>query len=152
MVKISDKHIDTAQAYSARGIIGKLGILGQIDLGHGLITPIYKFLTLDAGKDNPSIAVEFVKPAPILLGDDGDSYLDVEKIEPGMFVVNPGLLYKKIPMFDNLMAVHLKALKRYKRKDIITYEKEDAPAIDLGFKNFSSEKITTREHEKRTIH
>ena len=147
-LKVSNKNMDRSQAYQARGIIAKMGVIGEMEIFAGFKTPIVKFMTLDAGQGEAPIAVEFIEPAPMIIGQDGETYLDIEQIAPGMIVIQPGLLYRKIPMFDTLMAKHLKALKTYKRKDIIEAEAPaEGEAIDLGWTNLSNEKITQKDHD-----
>lgn len=152
MVKVSDKNMDNNQAYQARGVVAKIGQMGHYQAGPMLRIPVYRFLTLDCGKGNPSLAVEFSGPAPVSEDAEG-AYLDVSNLREGDIVVHPGLLYRKCVMTDGLMAAHMKALQTYQPKDIITADAPDEPAIDLGFQNFSKEKITDKDHAKRsTLH
>lgn len=136
------------QQYNVCCVVGRFNKIGKYS--SGVVTmPIHRYLTLDNGKEK--FAVEFVDRAPTyrIEGDDHE-YIDFEKLEKGQLLIDPGLIYKRIPWTSKLMNMHLIAMKSYTPKDIIIYDKpEENDVIDMGFKNFSSEKILAKDHEKR---
>ena len=148
MVKVAESKMSRDQAYEARGIIARYQRIGHYAVGPFMTVPVYKFLTVDRGGKNRPIAVEFVKPAP-MIEDKGEFILNIEALKEGDIVVSPGLIYRKCIMFPKLTAVHMIAMKTYKPKEIIQAEKADAEHIDLGYQNLSSEKITQKDHDKR---
>lgn len=130
-MKIDTDIFDNDQGYEARGIVAKIMPIGYYEQGPLMKVRIYRYLTFDCGKGKPSFAAKFVEQAQVMT-KNGESFLDANKLKPGQIVVSPGFIYEKIPMSSPLMTEHLKALKTYKRKDIIKSEKSDAPAIDIG--------------------
>lgn len=141
MTLVDLKKLENNQAYEARGIIARYFNMGFFEKGPLLRVPVYRFLTLDCGKGKPSVPVEFVGPAPVI-EDRGETVLNVEALREGDFVVHPGLVYRKCPWNDNLMAAHMKALQVYRPKTIIDREKADAPAIDLGTFDHTTDQVT----------
>ena len=139
MAEINTNKLRHDQAYEARGVVARYHQMGHFQQGL-MQVPVWKFLTLDRGKGE-YIPVEFVKPAPVK-ADKGESILDMEALQEGDIVVHPGLVYRKTFWHANLMAAHMKALQTYRPKDIITSEKADAPAIDLGQMDFTQDQVT----------
>jgi len=145
------------QGYSARGVVAKVQHIGDLQ-SDILITPIYKYLTLDCGKGNRPQCVEFVKPAPRVIDEtNGESYLDLAALEFGEFVVSPGLVYKKIEFTSALYTEHLKALQTYRPKDILIADKSEAKEefIDGGHIDMTTDaetKSAVQDHLKKTIH
>lgn len=120
------------QDYEARGVVARVMPIGHYEEGVLLRKPIYRYLTLDCGPGRDSYAVEFVRQATVTVTAKG-SFLDPREIKKGEIVVSPGFIYRKIPWSSPLMTAHLKALKNYKRKDIVKADVDKtAPAIDLG--------------------
>ncbi len=113
---IDDKKIASDKGYQARGIISKINPIGNYELGRGIYFTVYQFLSLDCGAGRDKILVEFVGPAPY---DDKTQELDLNKVQEGDIVVNPGLLYRKREWTQALMTEHLMQLKKYKPKVII---------------------------------
>lgn len=138
-----EERLGDSQAYEARGIVGRIQPIGELQTGF-IMTPIFRYLTLDCGKGKRGICVEFVSPAPRVVSEEGVEYLDMSQIDEGMIVVNPGLLYKKIPWTGVLHAEHLKALQTYRPKDIVIADapSEDEEAIDLGSLNMATDNTT----------
>lgn len=131
------------QAYEVRGVIGKLGRVGNYQYGSVLVQlPIYKYLTLDCGPNKESVPVEFVRQAPFINDEAGTPHLNIKALKEGEFVVSPGFVYKRCKWFGQLYTAHLKALQNYKRKDIIMAEKADAPPIDLGTIDATTDQVT----------
>lgn len=122
-----DIELKSDQAYQARGIVTGVETIGFIDG----VRPVFKYLTMDCGPDRPGICVQFVREADTVTTEAG-KFLDTSKLKPKDILVAPGLIYRQIPWTTPLINVHLQALKKYRRKDIITSEKADAPAIDIG--------------------
>lgn len=141
-MKVSDENIARNQAYEARGVVAKYHAIGHYQSGPAIRIPVYKFLTLYQGPGRDSIPVEFVRPAPMLIGKNGERYLNTEAVEVGHFVINPGLVYRRCLWFDNLMAEHIRALQLYKPKDIIIADKDDAPPVDLGTLDATTDQVT----------
>ena len=59
----------------------------------------------------------------------------VERVKEGEIVVAPGFVYRKVPMTGMVMAAHLKAMRTFKHKTIISHERDPAPAVDVGVVN-----------------
>lgn len=131
-MQIKPDVFNPSQDYEARGVVAQAVQIGHYQEGPLLRRPIYKYLTLDCGPGRPGIAIEFVREAEYVKTKEG-SFLKADGLKEGEIVVSPGFVYKKIPWSTPLMNAHLKALKSYRRKDIIhSYvDKSDAP-IDLG--------------------
>lgn len=121
--------IEQDKGYQARGIVARIAPMGHYV--EGLVKKqIFRYLTLDVGS-GPSIAVMYDRPAPFLDTPDG-RVLDTRDLKEGEIVVAPGFVYKKIKMSSPLMTEHLKALRSYRPKDIITEDTVRDEAIDLG--------------------
>lgn len=146
MVNVSDKKMGTNQAYEARGVVARFSPMGFFQpasvLGKGLKVPVYRFLTLYQGEGREAIPVEYNRPAPVLPGDHGETFLNIEALEVGDFVVDPGLVYRRCLWFDNLMAAHMKALQTYRVKDKLVAEKDDAAPIDIGTIDATTDQVT----------
>lgn len=140
-MKISDSKIAHDQAHEARGVIARFMPMGHYQIGMFKV-PIYKFLTLHQGEGRQALPVEFVKPAPVVPGEHDETFLNIEALDVGDIVVNPGLVYRKCFWFDNLMAEHMKALQSYKPKTIVVAEKDDAPPVDIGTLDATSDQVT----------
>ena len=127
-VTVNDKTINADKGYAARGVVGRFDQIGHV--GAGLIrTPIYRYLSFDAG-EGQSFAAVYVGQAPV---KDGE--LDINALPVGAIVVNPGLVYRRVPWTSSLMSGHLRAMRGYRPKTIVTRDAEmDAP-IDLGALN-----------------
>jgi hypothetical protein len=142
-VKVDQKRMARNQAYQTRGVVAKFHKIGEYQQSIMLRVPIYKFLTLDAGNETEAIPVVFVQQAPVERDEfTNEVYVDLESIPEGYYVVSPGLLYQRCQWFPNLTAEHMKALQTYKRKSIIEAHKDDAPAIDLGTLDATSDQVT----------
>lgn len=141
MVQVDQKKMRNNHSYEARGVIAKLDVMGKFDESLFTEKPIYRFLTLDRGKDQPALPVQFVKPAPVK-EDKGEAILDIEKLEVGDIVVHPCFVYRECKWFPALSAAHMKALQTYKPKVIMEQEKADAPAFDLGTIDHTSDQVT----------
>ena len=141
-MRVSEQKMANNQAYEARAVIARYHVMGHYQAGIALKVPVYKFLTLYQGEGREAIAVEFQRPAPVIPGDNGETFLNIEALREGDIVVDPGLVYRRIPMFPNLMAEHMKALQRFKPKTIISAEKDDAPPVDLGTLDATTDQVT----------
>ncbi len=141
-MKITDKKMGTGQAYEARGVIAKYLPMGFYQSGVMIKVPVYRFLTLHQGEGREALPVEFKKPAPVIPGENGETFLNIEALEEGDIVVTPGLVYRKCFWFPNLTAAHMNACKTYKPKTIIVAEKDDAPAVDLGTLDATTDQVT----------
>ena len=131
-MRIETDFFDNDQGYEARGIVARVMPIGHYQDGPLMRQKIYRYLTLDCGDGRQSIAVRFVAQARVTK-KGGESFLDTSELKPGQIVVSPGFVYEKITMSSPLMVEHLKALKTYKRKDIMTAEVDkSAGPIDLG--------------------
>ncbi len=120
--------------YEARGIVARIQPVGRIN---GL-APIYRYLTIDQGPGRPSFAVEFMGKASV----DENGYLDMRTVKEGQLIVNPGLVYKKIPWSDGLMTLHLEAMKTYQRKEIYLPEIDrSAGPVDIGTINLTQGEV-----------
>lgn len=130
-MQVSNDFFDNGQDYHARGIVARIMPIGHYQVSILVKEKIYRYLTLDCGNNQPSFAVRFVAQAEVVQ-ENGQTFLNGAKLLPGQIVVSPGFIYEKIAWSTPLWNEHLKALKTYKRKDIIISEKIAAPAIDLG--------------------
>lgn len=136
-----EKYLGTDQGYEARGVVARIQPIGYYNESTLLRLPVYKYLTLDRGAGQQGIAVQFVGAAAFI-EENGERFLDTRRLKPGHIVVHPGFIYKKVTMTGTLMAEHLKALKKYKRKVIIGTDREDSGGFDLGVMDFTKNKIT----------
>lgn len=142
MINVSTKKMGEGQAYEARSVVARYVPMGHYQSGVMLKVPVYRFVTLYQGEGREAIAAEFKRPAPVLPGENGETYLNIDALEEGDIVVNPGLVYRKCLFFPALLAEHMKALQTWKRKDIMVAEKDDAPAIDLGTLDATTDQVT----------
>lgn len=130
-MKIDTDIFDNDQGYNALGVVAKIMPIGYYEVGAFAKVRIYRYLTFDCGK-NVSFAAKFVEQAPVKI-ENGESFLDTSNLKPGQIVVSPGFIYEKIGWSSPLMTEHLKALKKYRPKDIITGEVDKAAGpVDLG--------------------
>lgn len=121
-------HIDPHSApYERRQIVAKMGKAGTFRVGRRVFT-LWKYMTFFTGNGKPGFAAEFVRKADI----DKNGFLRLETVREGEIVVAPGLVYKKIPMTGNIMTVHLQAMKTFRPRDTLNFEKDKGPAVDLG--------------------
>lgn len=141
-MKVTDKNMAQNQAYQARGVVARYSPMGHYEAGIALKVPVFRFLTLYQGEGREAIPVEFKRPAPVLPGENGETFLNIEALEEGDFVVSPGLVYRKCLWFDNLMAAHMKALQTFRVKDRMISEKDDAAPIDLGTIDATVDQVT----------
>jgi len=119
------------QDYEARGIIAKMGTVGNINAGT-LIIPIPEYISLDAGEGRPAFLVKFSRMAPIERDEADQPFLDMTKLKEGDIVITPGLLYRRVPWTGPTMSAHLVALKKYRRKTIVTSEVDRSqPATEM---------------------
>lgn len=150
-MKVEEDYFDRAQGYEARGIVARIQPIGHYQASVLLRLPIYQYLTLDCGEGRKAMAVQFVGTAPYN-EVNGERFLDATKLKPGHIVVDPGFVYKKITMTGQIMAEHLKALKRYRRKDIIKAERDaSGGSIDLGMIDLTSDKVALEAQKKGKI-
>lgn len=140
-MKISEANIARNQAYEARAVVARFHQMGHYQRGPMKI-PVYKFLTLYQGEGREAIPVQFKCPAPVIADENEDVVLNIEALEEGDIVVTPGLVYRKCLWFDSLMAAHFKALQGFKPKDIIKAEKDDAPPVELGTLDATTDQVT----------
>lgn len=116
------------QEYQRRQIVARMGKAGEFRMG-GKRFIIWKYMTFWAGHDQPSVAAEFVRPAD----KDAEGFLHIDNLKPGEILVTPGLIYRKIPMSGVIMAEHMKKMKHFQPRDIVTHVKDTStPAEDLG--------------------
>lgn len=145
-MQVAERNMGTNQAYEARSIVAKYMPMGHFQdisvVGRGLRVPVFRFMTLYQGEGREAIPVEFKRPAPVLPGDNGETFLNIEALEVGDIVVSPGLVYRKCLWFDNLMAAHMKALQSFKVKDRMISEKDDAAPVDLGTIDATTDQVT----------
>lgn len=147
---VSTRNMDEGQAYQARGVISQFHIMGYFQKDSaGLVLPttypIFKFLSLDTGEGDPhysAVPVEFLRPAPAKRDVLGGLVIDLEQLREGDFVVDPGFVYRRCAWNDGLLNAHLAALPKYKRKEKIVTEREDAPPVDLGTIDATRDKVT----------
>lgn len=86
------------------------------------------------GLGKPPTFAAYGGPAPV----DDLGNLRVENLPDGTIIVEPGLLYNPIPPMDvtgKMMAEHERAMRTWRPKPEIHYERDDAPAVDLGVIN-----------------
>lgn len=140
-MKVAEKNMGESQAYEARAVVAQYSPMGHYMLGSFKI-PIYRFVTLYQGEGREAIPVEFKRPAPLIKDSKGETFLNIEALDVGDFVVKPALIYTKCLWFDNLMAAHLKAVQKFKPKTIVVQEKSDAPAFDLGTIDSTTDQVT----------
>ena len=141
-MRVAEQNMARGQAYEARAVVAKYYQMGHYQAGILLQVPVYKFLTLYQGEGREAIAVEFKRPAPVIEGDNGEAFLNVEALQEGDIVVHPGLVYRRCGWFPNLTAAHMEACKTFKIKDIIKAEKDDAAPVDLGTLDATTDQVT----------
>lgn len=141
-MKVSEDKMGYGQAYEARAVVAQYFPMGHYQVGPAIKVPVYKFLTLYQGEGREAIPVEYKRPAPVIAGDNDETFLNIEALEIGDIVVNPGLVYRKCFWFDNLMAAHMKAIARFKPKTIMVADKDDAPPVDLGTLDATTDQVT----------
>lgn len=125
---MSEKIAKSNKTYERRQIVAYVGSVGTFRM-NGRTFNIPKYMTFYTGKNSPAIAAVFKGEAP----RDNYGYLRIEDMEEGEILVDPAFVFKKIPMTGMLMAQHLQAMKTFKPKEDIVYEKDtSAPAVDLG--------------------
>lgn len=120
------------QSYEARGIVARISPIGHYD--EGLLTKqlIYGYLTLDCGPGKKAKCVRFMRECSWIDTPEGRQ-IDGSSLQVGEIIVSPGFVYKETPFTGTLMAEHLKAMKTYRRKVIITQEVDkSAGPIDVG--------------------
>ncbi len=152
------KGLGDDQSYSARGVVAQFERIGDVQVGL-LITPVFKYITLDTGKGNRPVCVQFVGPAPRVINElTGEEYLDMQALNAGDFIISPGLLYEKIEWSDGLYAEHLKGLRTYRPKDLLVHDAPDAndEGFDLGEIDLTTDSETKSlikdQAKKKTIH
>ncbi len=140
---VTADYLGTDQGYEARGIVARVQPIGHYQDSVLLRLPVYKFLTLDRGAGQKGMAVQFVGAASFI-EENGERFLDTRRLKPGHIIVHPGFIYKKITMTGMLMAEHLKALKTYRRKDIIQADRQtdESESIDMGIMDFTKDKVS----------
>ena len=118
----------SGQEYQRRQIVARMGRAGEFRMG-GKRYIIWKIMTFWCGHDQPSIAAEFVRQADI----DEEGFLRIGNLREGEICVTPGLIYRKIPMSGVIMTEHMKKMKNFQPRDIVTHVKDtSSPAEDLG--------------------
>jgi hypothetical protein len=119
------------RGYAARGIVMRLDKMGNFSKG-GLTFPIYRYISLDCGPDQPKKLVEFSRVGDIK-EDEGGAYLDFDTLKEGDVVINPCFIYRERQWNAIFMAKHLEALQKYKPKVIVTSDiDKTTPAFDMG--------------------
>lgn len=125
----------TDQIYERRQIVARMGRAGEFRMGDKRYI-IWKVMTFWHGPGKYT-AAEFVRPADI----DKEGMLRLDNLKPGQIVVTPGLIYQKIPMSGIILAEHMKKMKKFKPRDLVTHVKdtsgefEDLGVIDLRTKH-----------------
>ncbi len=127
--------IDKKASYESRQVVSKLGCAGYFDMG-GLRHNIPEYVTIWNGLQ-PAIAAKFDRVAP-----KENGVLNTEELKEGDIVLNPGFVYKKTFMTGMIMVAHLKAMKTFKPKTIITHEKDTGPAVDMGVVNLNDKDLS----------
>ncbi len=118
----------TDQDYRRLHGVAKAGKAGEFAY-NGKRYQIWQFMTFWTGPNSPAICAEFSRPATI----DKEGFLQIGMLQPGEIVVKPGLIYKKVPMSGLIMAEHLKKMKTFRPRDVISHYKDtSAGAEDLG--------------------
>lgn len=111
-----------------RQIVARVDRIGHMYLGP-MKQDIYRYLTFYRGNDMVSTCARFAGKAPV----DEEGVLKVDAIDPGCFVVQPGLLYKPVPFPDRIMNIHLHKMKTFTPKVYTeAFYDTDAPVIDTG--------------------
>jgi len=108
--------------YAQRQIVCRLGQAGSYTI-NGITYAIPEIITLYGGE-----AARFVR----LASKDLHGFLRFDDLKFGQIVINPGLIYDKIPMTGKIMSAHLKSMAAFKPRIVMEYEKDDSPPVDLG--------------------
>jgi hypothetical protein len=141
-IQVVSNQVGESRDYAARAVVGRLHVMGHFEHGISVRVPVYRFLTLYQGEGREAIPVEFVRPAPVIPGEHDETFLDFDQLKEGDIVVDPGLIYRRCLWFDNLMAAHMKALQTFKPKTIMVAEKDDAPPVDIGTIDATTDQVT----------
>lgn len=113
--------------YIPRQKVAHMERIGFFQAGGKKFT-LWGYMTFYCGPDTPAIAAKYDRVAP--KDDNGD--LVTMAIKEGEIVVMPGFVYKIIPMTGAIMTEHLRRMRTWKPKVILSYEKSDEAAVDLG--------------------
>lgn len=124
--------------YQQRQVVARLGIIGTTNQ-KGVINRVFRYLTLWG---DPCVAVEFDRPASFTK----DGFVVMENINEGEFLINPGMIYKRVPMTGSIMAAHLRAIQTFKRKHSFKYEKSTEQPIDIGTINLTGRPLDVTKH------
>lgn len=125
--------IKTERPYFRRHPVAKFFKIGNI-LVAGIQRTLWGFMSFHNGNDKLPTFAAYVGQAPV----DNMGNLRVEALPEGTIIVEPGLMYQKIPPLDvtgKMMQEHQKAMIKWKPKQLYGVEKDDAPAVDLGVVN-----------------
>lgn len=118
--------INPDQPYEMRQIVATMGAAGEFALS-GKLYKIPLIMTFWGG-EKPSFAAIFDRIAD----RDAKGFLVLSNMKKGEIVVKPGLVYRKILMTGVIMNEHLLAMKRFRPKKQIVYEKSTEAPVDLG--------------------
>jgi len=131
--KMSGPIISSGRPYFKRHPVSRFFKVGKVTV-NGIQRTLWGFMSFYNGLDKPPTFAAYGGPAPV----DDLGNLRVENLLDGVIIVEPGLIYNPIPLMDvtgKMMQEHDKALRKWKPKTELHYEKDDAPAVDLGVIN-----------------
>lgn len=127
---MSQPKIASARPYQRRHPVARFMSIGKMKV-NGLERTLWGFMSFHNGLGKPPTFGAFGGLAPV----DDFGNLAMSELKEGDIIVEPGLIYKPIPILEvtgKMMAEHDKAMKKWKPKVTYGYEKDDAPAVDLG--------------------
>lgn len=127
--------IEGKKPYFRRQPVAKFGAVDRVVVNR-ITRTVFYFMSFYNGPGLAPTFAELVGRAPV----DAEGFLKIDAVPEGCIIVDPGLVYRPIPLLrvsGKMMAEHEKAMKKWKPKTQLVYEKDDAPAVDLGPINLS---------------
>lgn len=122
-------------SYESRQVVAKFAKVGHF-IDRGIQRTLWGCLTFWTGPLKAPKAGRFIGFAR----RDEEGFIRMEQLRPGLFLVEPGLIYEAIPVTGVVMAKHEQAMKKFRPRDLIETVKDDAPAVDLGVINMPVKK------------
>lgn len=123
--------LNNARPYQRRQPVAKFMKVGNITVG-GIQRTLWGFMSFYTGPTSMPLFGSLQRHAPV----DEFGQLRLDHLEEGDIIVDPGLVYKPIPLMNitgKMMAEHTKAMKKFRPRDILVTERDTTlPAVDMG--------------------
>lgn len=130
---MTTKISNTEVPYTRRQIVARLGVVGFYSMNNKN-HPIPQYITFHLGEGQQPLVAIFDRQADT----DDSGFIDLNRIKEGELVIAPGLIYRKTCFTGNLMTAHLQALKKFRPRSTVAYEKDhSAPPVNLGSIDFT---------------